>query len=85
MIDREDHLTFVNPYLAKRLGYRVEELIGRPVADVIEPENGMNRPGVKGQYRKFKCQDGGEFQAALATSPLYDHEERYSGVLGIVM
>lgn len=86
IIDLNNCITYANPALARRLGYRVEEILGMPVTDLLRPGSSAYPAQAREQCRfRFKCKDGTEFEATLATSPLYDDEERYSGVLGIVI
>ncbi len=86
IVDLNDRITFANAAMARLVGYRVEEILGKPVAEVVVPDTGVYQSGIREQRRfRFKCKGGGEFEATLATSPLYDDDERCNGVLGIVV
>ncbi len=92
VIDPADRVAFANPAMARALGYTVEELIGLPLATVIDTDrqtsaaaNGEVSPGVPTPRTfRFRCKDGSAFPAGLATSALYDAEECYAGVLGVL-
>jgi PAS domain S-box-containing protein len=94
MINAENHLTFANSAMARLLSCPVEEMIGKPITDWIVADapggagSGLTepQPGARDQ-RDFtlRRKDGTKFRATLSTSPLYDEEERYSGVLGILV
>ncbi|MBI4788385.1 MAG: PAS domain S-box protein [Chloroflexi bacterium] len=87
LIDPENRVAFANAKMVKLLGGTVEELTGQPLANFMAGVTGETHPpGVKNQ-REFKLRrmDGNEFWATLATRPLYDNEERYIGVLGMVV
>lgn len=93
-IDAENRVTFANGGMARLLGCPVEEMIGKPITDWIVAETpggagtGLTapEPGARDQ-RDFvlRRKDGTKFLATLSTSPLYDEEERHSGVLGILV
>ncbi len=86
IVDLNNRLTYANPAMARLLGYRAEEIVGKPVAEFVVPESSAYQTEARAQRRfRFKCKDGGEFEATLAVSPLYDDDERYSGVLGIIV
>jgi PAS domain S-box-containing protein len=92
VIDPENRVAFANPALAKALGYTVEDLAGRSLSDVMEigdraaPSTGVEAVSDLKNRQTFKLRrkDGSEFWAGMTTSPLYDRDERYDGVLGIV-
>ncbi len=93
-IDVENHVTFANGGMARLLGCPVEEMIGKPITDWVVAGatdgagSGLSapQPGARDQ-RDFtlRRKDGTKFRATLSTSPLYDEEECYSGVLGILV
>jgi PAS domain S-box-containing protein len=92
VIDPENRVAFANPKMAKLLGYTAEEMLHQPLATFVElgertatAEIETPPHGIKDQRNfKLRRRDGTEFWATLATSPLYDTEERYTGVLGMV-
>lgn len=86
IIDLDNRIRFANPSLARVLGYQVEELVGKPVTEFIVPESARAQAETRERRCfRFKHKEGGEFEGMLATSPLYDDDERYSGVLGVIM
>ncbi len=100
VIDPEDRTAFVNSRMARLLGYRVEEMIGQPLATFLnaspanaeerseraatEPRLEASQPAKTRRTFRLRRKNGSEFWASLSTSPLYDSEERYTGVLGVV-
>ena len=70
VVDRASRFTYVSPAITKIVGYTPEELIGRPVMDLVHPEelelvqgelsNVINRvnQGIPTLHR-FRCKDGG--------------------------
>ena len=93
-IDPENRVKFANPAMARLLGYTVEEMLGQPLSRFLnfkdhaanDAEPDVPQHGIKDQ-RKFmlRRKDGDEFWATLSTSPLYDSEEKYTGVMGMVV
>lgn len=93
-IDAENHVTFANGGMARLLGCPVEEMIGKPITDWIVAEapgragsgSTASQPAARDQSDfVLRRKDGTKFRATLSTSPLYDEEERYRGVLGILV
>ncbi len=96
IISPASSVTFANPKMAQLLGYRVEEMVGQPLAMFMDADREMHVPsncdeaphrndGVKAT-REFRLRrrEGAELWVNLSTSPLFDREERYTGVLGMV-
>lgn len=94
MISPTNSVTFANPKMAQLLGYHVEEMVGQPLAMFMDTDRGIQTPcacdeapqhGVK-TMRDFRLRrrGGAAIWANLSTSPLFDREERYTGVLGMV-
>ncbi len=82
-IDADNCVTFVNPPLARRLGYRAEEMIGQPLAAFLDSPSALCNALERCALR-LRAKDGTRLWIALSTSPLFDSDERYAGVLGIV-
>lgn len=83
IIDADNSITFVNPPLSKRLGYRPEEMIGQPLATFLDSPSALCNAQERCALR-LRRKDGNPLWITLSTSPLFDSDERYAGVLGIV-
>jgi len=89
-VDQDANTSFVNPRMAEMLGYRVEELLGRPLFSFMD-EAGMaicqrnlerRRQGIREQHDfEFLRKDGSRLYASLEASPVYDDEGHYAGSL----
>jgi PAS domain S-box-containing protein len=93
MIDADHRTTYVNRRMAEMLGYRVEEMLGRPVADFAAPEGrtqiqnslARRRAGVSDQRElPYLRKDGSEMWALLSGSPLSDGNGGYGGALAMI-
>ncbi len=92
VIDAQQRTTFVNAKLADALGYRPDEVIGRPAWDLVFPEDrgegdqrwSERKQGEMGQSEfRLRRKDGTEVWFHAATSPLRDAEGRFAGALGL--
>src|SRR5881275_479604 len=91
MIDADHRTTYVNARMAEMLGYTVEEMLGRPVADFVREERrdpletGLERQGLTDQ-REVCCvrKDGSEMWGLLSGSPLTDGSGAYGGALAMI-
>lgn len=92
-IDAAARTTFVNPRLADMLGYRIEDMLERPLVDFMDEEgrsilerNIARRQQGMPALREFKFirRDGRELWAHLATNPLLDGRGGYLGALALV-
>jgi PAS domain S-box-containing protein len=86
-------LTFVNPQLAAMLGYEPHEMIGRSPLDFIAPaahEDARRRfqhrrQGIAGRWQvPMRHQDGREVWTIAASSPMFDDEGEFAGVVGFL-
>ncbi len=96
IINPANDVTFANPKMAQLLGYRVEEIVGRPLTMFMDADREIQTPSASDEashrsgsvkaMRDFQLRrrDGATVWANLSTSPLFDREERYTGVLGMV-
>ncbi len=89
-IDQDNKTSFVNPAMAKILGYTVEEMLGKHLFDFMDQpqvENNLKRGkgGASGQYEfKFLHKDGSEIYTLINTQPLNDEQGNYQGALAAV-
>jgi PAS domain S-box-containing protein len=96
VISPTNDVTFANPKMAQLLGYRLEEMLGQPLGKFMDAgrethtpsacDEAPHRSGGAKATRDFQLRrrDGGVAWVNLSTSPLFDREERYTGVLGMV-
>jgi len=92
-IDALSRTTFVNPRMADMLGYTIEEMLGKPLADFMDEEgkavleeNIAQRTDSAAPRREFKFlhQRGDAVWTTLATNPIFDAAGRYMGALALV-
>ena len=92
-IDTDANTSFVNPKMARMLGYVPEEMFGRPQTDFMDSEGrtiaGRNlerrKQGIAEQHDfKFMRKDGAEFWGVVATNPILDAQGQYAGALAMV-
>ncbi len=86
IVDPENCIRFANPKIAILLGYTVDGMIGSPLANYMDlaqfASSNLDTTGTKDQRSiVLRHQNGTELRATLAASPMFDDDERYSGVL----
>jgi PAS domain S-box-containing protein len=93
MIAVDTSTTFVNPKMARMLGYSAEEMLGRSMYDFMDERarddarRNMRRreQGIAEQHDfRLTRQDGSDLWTAMSTSPIVDAEGRYVGALAMV-
>ena len=92
MCDAAELTTFVNPTMARMLGYEVEHMLGRPMADFMDPDCPAMRQraapadGGPAEPRegRFYRQDGSSLWALLSTSTVNADNGSYAGTLSMV-
>lgn len=83
IVDPDNRVTFVNPRLARLLGYAVEEMTGQSVSEFMA---GPIMASVKEErHCRLYRRDGAAVDAVLSISPLYNHNEEFAGTLGVIM
>ncbi len=92
MCDAADRTSFVNPTMARMLGYEVEHMLGRPMADFMDPDCAALRQRQAAAHGgppepaegRFYRQDGSALWALLATSQVNADNGSYAGTLTMV-
>ena len=93
MIDAATATTFVNPKMARMLGYEVDEMLGRSMYDFMDGraqaearENVRRRElGISEQHDfRLTRKDGGDLWTAMSTSAAFDDAGAYTGALAMV-
>ncbi len=92
-IDSEARTDFVNAKMAHMLGYRVDEMLGRPLSDFMTEQARQisdanverRKQGIAEEHDfEFLRKDGTPVWTTLATSPILDTEGTYLGALAMV-
>lgn len=94
IIDKDSHTTYVNPHMAKMLGYSVEEMQGRHLFSFMD-EQGVEicnhnlkrrQQGIKEQHDfEFLRKDGSRAYMILDASPIIDKAGNYAGAIAGVV
>ena len=92
-IDADAKTSFVNPKMARMLGYSPEEMLGHALTDFMDDEGrtiaktniARRKQGIAEQHDfKFMRKDGAEFWGVVATNPILDAQGKYAGALAMV-
>jgi PAS domain S-box-containing protein len=93
MLDREGHTTYANRYMARMLGYTVEEMLGQHVFVFVD-EGSHHQVTLNLERRaqghtsthdlKLRHKDGRHVWTLLSSNPIRDEEGRYTGALATV-
>ncbi|MFX1376817.1 MAG: PAS domain S-box protein [Promethearchaeota archaeon] len=93
VIDENAKTTLVNSSMAKILGYKVEEMIGKNLFDFISSEDReftkntleRSKKGIKEEIeKKFIHKDGKEIITRLVSSPMFSENNDYKGAIAFV-
>jgi PAS domain S-box-containing protein len=89
-----DTLTdYVNPSMAKMLGYTVEEMLGRPLADFLDSDHlsdahastaCQSSGASECKEQTLRCKGGGEVHALMSVNAVTDDNGKHIGNLAIV-
>jgi PAS domain S-box-containing protein len=92
-IDAARKTTFVNPKMARMLGYEPEEMIGRHLFEFMD-ERAREQAALKLERRargiseqhdfRLQRRDGSDLWTAMSTSPILDERGAYAGSLAMV-
>ena len=92
MVDGAGKVSFANQRMAALLGCSVAEILGRSYLEFLdepsrtraEQDFEQHRLGVRGvSDHSFLGKDGSRFWASVSSSPLFDGQGRFSGVLAM--
>lgn len=91
--DEEARFTFVNDRLCEMLGYEREELLGRPVTDLLDEENQRvflkhADKRQKGQHEpyelRFEGKGGAQVDARVSPRPVFEQDGVFRGYFEII-
>ncbi|MGV7206833.1 putative bifunctional diguanylate cyclase/phosphodiesterase [Oxalobacteraceae bacterium A2-2] len=92
-LDQHARTSFVNPKMARMLGYAIEDMLDQPLVSFMDAEgrNLLERNiaqrqqggGDRSEY-KFIRRDGSELWATLVTNPIFGADGAYLGALALV-
>ncbi|MFA6610217.1 MAG: PAS domain S-box protein [Candidatus Omnitrophota bacterium] len=94
VLDRHSFTTFINPSMARMLGYKAEEMIGRHFFSFMDEEGIKNcredleacRRGIRDQHEfQFITKAGTRLFADIDISPLADEDGDYAGAAVSIM
>ncbi|CDG82536.1 putative bifunctional diguanylate cyclase/phosphodiesterase [Janthinobacterium agaricidamnosum] len=92
-LDASALTSFVNPKMARMLGYSIEEMLGKPLLAFMDDEGrtllerhvARRQEGVAERHEfKFLRKDGAALWATLATNPIFDGGGACLGALALV-
>lgn len=92
-VDEHGVTTYVNERMAEMLGYRPEELVGRPGASLLDPVDAAKHRSVmveraagrSGAYeRRVRHKDGTSVWTAVSSHPVHDADGRFRGAIAFV-
>jgi len=93
VIDEEGYITFSNRRMSEMLGRSVEDIIGTPLQDLIDPEEKENlqiylyrwKLGIEEpQDLKFRKLNGSVLWGIVNTSSIFDEYGKFTGALGML-
>ncbi|MEA2478415.1 MAG: hypothetical protein QOJ07_337 [Thermoleophilaceae bacterium] len=90
LIDSESRTAFVNERMAEMLGYGVDEMVGRPIASLVDGAwiKVRSDPGRTGEASQHEAtllhRDGSSVQVSISDDPLPTDEGKCTGAMAIV-
>jgi len=84
---------YVNPKMARMMGYKAEEMIGRPIDDFLDDEGRAmlarlikrRKGGIAEQFEfKYLRKDGSKLWAFVSTNPITDANGVYVGAMALL-
>jgi len=92
-IDARSLTDYVNPKMAKMMGYKAEEMIGRPISDFLDDEGKSllathiknRKKGISAQFEfKYMRKDGTPLWAFVSTNPITNNKGVYVGAMALL-
>ncbi len=92
-IDALSLTDYVNPKMAQMMGYKAEEMLGRPISDFLDDEGKVlltthiknRKKGISDQFEfKYMRKDGTPLWAYVSTNPITDSHGVYVGAMALL-
>lgn len=92
-IDASSLTNYVNPKMAQMMGYKAEEMIGRPISDFLDDEGKAlltthirnRKNGISDQFEfKYIRKDGMPLWAFVSTNPISNSQGVYVGAVALL-
>lgn len=92
-IDARSLTDYVNPKMAKMMGYKAEEMIGKPISDFLDDEGKSllaahiknRKNGISAQFEfKYIRKNGSPLWAFVSTNPINDSKGVYVGAMALL-
>jgi len=93
VFDSDEVTTLANGRMAEMLGYKKEEIIGKPITDFMRVEDNNDFISNQGDRRKGRSdvfercyirKDGSELWTMVSATPVFDSEGIYNGSFGMI-
>lgn len=93
IVDSSMHISYANQRVLEIFGYTLEEMIGCLSSDLLDPQElGQSQTNLKSQQQgfagrrdvRFRRKDGSELWAITATTPLFDAQGQFNGILAML-
>jgi PAS domain S-box-containing protein len=95
VLDAEGHMTFVNPWLCRTLGYREEDLVGRYISYIVDPACGeIAAEGLRAleagapsltMEKRYRGKDGTSLWGSASVNAMRGPDGRYEGCVLVVV
>lgn len=92
-IDASSRTDYVNPKMAQMMGYKAQEMIGRPISDFLDDEGKAllnthiknRKKGISDQFEfKYIRKDGTPLWAFVSTNPITNSQGVYVGAMALL-
>ncbi|MBB5031017.1 PAS domain S-box protein [Prosthecobacter vanneervenii] len=92
-IDARSLTDYVNPKMAQMMGYKAEEMLGRPISDFLDDEGRAllnahiknRKNGISDHFEfKYVRKDGSPLWAFVSTNPIYNSAGEYVGAMALL-
>ena len=93
VLNERNEVTYINKRFCELIGFRPEEIIGRPVTDFVNQENlkilreqgGRRRKGEKGPYEvAWTRKDGQPVYTLMSPEPVFDEQGNFKGSFAVI-
>lgn len=91
VLDAAERTTFVNPAMARVLGYSPNEMVGRHAQEFVAPDQLSDyqrqravRLGPSRYERHFRCKDGASVWMSVSAQPICDARGEFAGWFGML-